>query len=73
VGELTVRGHPVLRSALVEASWRSVKDDPALAKAFTDYCKRMKKNKAIIKISRKLLSRIRFVLKHQIKYEKYLV
>lgn len=70
VGELTVRGHPVLRTALVECSWRAVKDDPALTKAFSDYCNRMKKNKAIIKICRKLLSRIRFVLKNQKKYEK---
>lgn len=69
-GEITHRGHPMLKSALVECSWRAIRDDPALTRAFSEYCKRMKKNKAIVKICRKLLSRIRFVLRNQIPYEK---
>jgi hypothetical protein len=72
-GELTRRGHPMLKTALIECSWRAIKDDPALTKAFLDYCKRMKKNKAIVKICRKLASRIRFVLKNQVPYKKHLV
>ena len=70
-GELTRRGHPMLKTALIECSWRAIKDDPALTKAFSEYCKRMKKNKAIVKICRKLASRIRFVLKNQVPYQKY--
>lgn len=65
---LTHRGNHALRESLIEASWVAVRLDPAMTMAFTDYCKRMKKNKAIIKIARKLLSRIRFVMKSQEKY-----
>lgn len=72
-GELTRRGHPMLKTALIECSWRSIKDDPALTKSFLEYCKRMKKNKAIVKICRKLANRIRFVLKNQVPYKQYVV
>ena len=65
---LTHRGHHQLREKLIEASWRAVRLDPALTLAFNVYCKRMNKNKAIIKIARKLLNRIRFVMKNQIQY-----
>ena len=43
--------------------------DPALRLAFKEYCKRMDKNKAILRIAKKLLSRIRYVLVHEVKYE----
>jgi len=65
---LTHRGHHQLREKLIEASWVAIRLDPAMTMAFNDYCKRMKKNKAIIKIARKLLNRIRFVMKNQVKY-----
>lgn len=65
---LTSRGHPRLRHALIETSWKAVSLDPALTMAFCQYCKRMKKNQAIIKIARKLLNRIYFVMKHQKSY-----
>jgi transposase len=62
VGDITHRGHGVLRSALIESAWIAVRLDPALTKCFYDYCKRMETNKAIIRIAKKLLSRIRYVL-----------
>jgi len=65
---LTHRGHHQLREKLIEASWRSIRLDPAMTLAFNNYCKRMKKNKAIIKIARKMLNRIRFVMKNQTSY-----
>ena len=68
VGELTPRGHPVLRSAVIESAWVAARLDPALNKSFNEYCKRMDSNKAIIRIARKLLSRIRFVLKNKKPY-----
>ncbi len=65
---LTHRGHHQLREKLVEASWTAVRLDPAMTMAFNDFCKRMKKNRAIIKIAKKLLNRIRYVIKNQTDY-----
>jgi transposase len=61
-GDITPRGHKVLRTALIESSWTAIRNDPALMKSYLSYIKRMDSNKAIIKIAKKLLSRIRFVL-----------
>lgn len=68
VGEITSRGHSILRSAIIESAWVAVRCDPALIKSYHDYCKRMEPNKAIIRIARKLLNRIRYVLKNKEEY-----
>jgi transposase len=67
-GDITPRGHSVLRSAIIESSWMAIRNDPSLMKSYLSYCKRMESNKAIIKIARKLLSRIRFVLNNNTPY-----
>lgn len=67
-GDITPRGHGVLRSAIIESSWVAIRNDPSLMKAYLLYTNRMKANKAIIKISKKLLSRIRYVLLNQKAY-----
>lgn len=58
-----------LRYLLVESSWIAARKDPALTMSYNNLIKRMSKNKAIIRIARKLLSRIRFVLKNRECYE----
>jgi transposase len=68
IGGITQRSHPQLRWVLIEASWRAVPKDPALMMAFEQYCKRMRKTRAIVKIARKLLNRIRYVLKNRAEY-----
>ena len=68
VGEITQRGHSHLRSLLIEASWVAVRKDPALMMAFHEYLKRMRKSEAIVKVARKLLNRVRYVLKNQAEY-----
>ena len=68
VGGITQRHHSSLRWLLIEASWIAVRKDPVMMEAFNEYCKRMRKTKAIIKIARKLLNRIRYVLKNQAEY-----
>ena len=73
VGEITQRGHSFLRKGLVESAWVAVRVDPALSLAYGNYCKRMEPNKAIVRIARKLLNRIYFVLKNKRKYEKRIV
>ena len=65
---MTQRRHSQLRWLLIEASWVAVRKDPALMMAFDQYCKGMRKTKAIVKIARKLLNRIRYVLKNQAEY-----
>jgi transposase len=67
-GDITSRGHGVLRAAIIESSWVAIKNDPSLMKFYILYIKRMDSNKAIIKIAKKLLSRIRFVLANKTPY-----
>lgn len=68
VGKMTKRGRKEMKIMLIEASWESVRKDPALMLKFNELSKRMNKNKAIIRIARKLLSRMRFVLLNQQPY-----
>ena len=65
---ITHRHNYYLRTALVESSWSVVRKDPALLMKYKEYCKRMEKNKAIIRIAKHLLSRISFVLKNKKEY-----
>lgn len=51
-----------LREALVEAAWMAIGKDPALTQAYYEYKKRMHYNKAILRIAKKLLNRLRYVL-----------
>ena len=69
VGKLIHRGRKEIKIMLIEASWIAIRHDPALMAKFNALSKSMHKNKAIIRIARKLLSRIRYVLAHQKEYE----
>ena len=66
---ITSRRNPFLRRILIESAWVAVRKDPALILAFNILAKRMPKNCAIVRIARKLLNRIRFVLLHQQPYQ----
>ena len=65
---ITSRRNAQLRCILIESSWVAVRKDPALLMSFTTLCKKMPKNNAIVRIARKLLNRIRYVLKNQQEY-----
>jgi transposase len=67
-GHITSRAHFLLRAMLVESAWKAAQYDPALHLAYSDLCKRMNPNKAIIRIGRKLLNRIYHVLKTKQEY-----
>jgi len=67
-GDITPRGHNVLRTAIIESAWTAIRNDPSLTKSYLSYIKRMDSNKAIVKIAKKLLSRIRFVLNNNKPY-----
>lgn len=62
-----------LRSLIIEAAWVAIKKDPALTFKFNQLCRKMPKQKAIIRIAKKLLSRITYVWKNKKKYEFALV
>ncbi|HKG67811.1 MAG TPA: IS110 family transposase [Segetibacter sp.] len=68
-GILTVRKHRQLRSDLVESAWTAKRTDPAMSLYFHEQVKRKDSKIVIIKIARKLLSRIRYVLINQRSYE----
>ena len=65
---LTKRQHKELRSRMLESAWIAVRKDPALTLKYGQLCKRMQKNKAIIRIAKMLLNRIRTVWKTQTPY-----
>lgn len=67
-GQLTNRKNSYLRHMLIEASWIAIRKDPAMLIAFNELTRRMSKQKAIIRIARKLLNRIRFVWLNQHSY-----
>lgn len=68
-GKMIKRGRKELKIMLIEASWEAIRKDPALMSVFNELSLRMNKNKAIIRIARKMLSRIRYVLANQEEYE----
>ena len=65
---ITHRCNHILREALVESAWCAARKDPALLMAYKEYLQRMNYNKAIIKVAKKLLNRIRYVLLNRTKY-----
>lgn len=65
---ITNRSNHYLRTALVESSWSVIRKDPALLMKYKGYCRKMEKNKAIIRIAKHLLSRINYVLKNKREY-----
>lgn len=67
--DISPRRNAMLRGLLMECAWVAVRKDPALLMAFNKLSSRMPKNKAIVRIARKLLNRIRFVLKNQKPYQ----
>lgn len=67
-GKITPRSNIYLRNAIIESAWTASRIDPALSLAYNEYCKRMNSNKAIVRVAKKLLNRIRFVLKNETEY-----
>lgn len=70
VSGISPRKNSRLRAALIESSWIAIRHDPALFSCYQKLCKRIPANKAIIRIAKKLLRRIKFVLRRKEKYER---
>jgi transposase len=62
---ITERKNRHLRWILTECAWVAIRHDESLALVFNTLSRRMPKNQAIVRIARKILNRVRFVLKHQ--------
>ncbi len=69
VSGLTNRRHRLLLKILIEASWVAVRKDPVLLKSFSELSKRMKKQKAIVRIAKKILNRIKAVWLNECSYK----
>jgi len=65
---ISPRRNKYLRSMMIEAAWKAVKIDPALTMKFNQLSQRMNRNKAIVRIAKILLNRIRYVWKNQKPY-----
>jgi len=72
-GNITVRKNKMLRKALVESSWIAIRNDPALTLAYQKLIKRMEPQKAIIRIAKKLVNRMLYVLKNKKTYVQTIV
>jgi transposase len=57
-----------IRQLLVESAWMAIRKDPVFTLSYSQYLKKMSKQKAIIKIAKKLLSRISYVWRSGNKY-----
>ena len=68
IGDITIRKHSKLRPLMIEAAWTAARKDPAMQLAYATYCKRMLPVKAIVKVARKLVNRIYYVMKHEQEY-----
>jgi transposase len=69
VGGITFRCNSFLRTLLIEASWQAIRQDPALMQYYHRHLVNNKGHKVIIKVARKLLNRIRYVMKNRKPYE----
>jgi len=68
IGGLSRRGNPFVKTILIECAWMAIRKDPALLLYYKKLLPRMNANKAIVKVARKLLNRIRYVLLSQKEY-----
>lgn len=69
VGGMTYRCNNYLRTILVEASWQSIRKDPAMLLYYRKHASKGNGKRAIVKVAGKLLNRIRYVLKNKQAYE----
>jgi len=64
---MTPRSKQLLRSYLIEASWTAVRKDMALQEYYRSHAGKLS-NKIIVKVARKLLSRVWYVIKNNSPY-----
>jgi transposase len=65
---ITFRCNEYLRTLLIESSWQAIRLDPALMQYYHHHIVNNKGQKVIVKVARKLLNRIRYVMKNRQPY-----
>lgn len=65
---MSFRHNKFLRPLLVEAAWTAVRKDPALTLKFSELIKQMPRQRAIIRIAKKLLRRIYHIWRYNENY-----
>jgi transposase len=68
-GKMIHRGRKELKILLIEAAWEAIRLDPVMMATFNRLKTRMNKYKAIIRIARKMISRMRSILITQTPYQ----
>ncbi|MBK6859005.1 MAG: IS110 family transposase [Saprospiraceae bacterium] len=68
-GRMSFRQHKRLRSLLIENAWIAIRNDPALLLYYSETKAKLGEKRAIVKIARKLVSRIRMVWNNEKPYE----
>lgn len=70
---ISFRHNKFLRPLIIEAAWTAIRKDPAITLVYSQLIHKMSKQKAVIKIAKKLLSRTRHVWIQQEQYQFALV
>jgi len=70
---ISFRHNKFLRPLIIESAWTALRKDPAMTKKYYQLCKNMSKQRAIIRVAKKLLSRIKHVWEKQEEYKFSLV
>jgi len=65
---LSFQFNQYLRSLLIESAWVAIRKDPALTLAYNNFLIRLSAQEAIVRIAKKLLNRIYYVLKNEKEY-----
>ena len=73
INGITPRRNSRLRAALVESAWVAIRNDPALLLVYQKLCQRMPGNRAIIRVAKKILNRIIYVLRNGQRYERNVI
>jgi transposase len=68
-GGITFRCNTFLRTLLIESSWQAIRMDPAMMQYYHKHLVNNKGHKVVIKVARKLLNRIRYVMKNRQPYK----
>lgn len=66
-GKITNRANVHLRSLVMEMAWIAVRRDPYYLIKFQHHCKKMKPNKAIVRVANSLVNRIYYIMKNETK------
>jgi len=69
IGGMTYRSNTYLRTMVIESSWQAIRMDPAMLMYYKKHMGKGNPKKAIVKVARKLLSRIRYVMINKEPYQ----